>query len=134
MEVNHFAEIEAEDVPEAARPEDGDLHLQLEPLMEVREKEDLSLRQFYRGCYLLDAACEEEIDPDKILSDGDPIHLPEVTPLPVSRDFFRLMVINHGDYNDIAEWPHYHVQAVLGVLVNHFIRASRGSSTVQKAI
>jgi hypothetical protein len=91
--------------------------LTLDPPLELIDGDDLTLRQMELGCYWMN------IDPDRVLQ-GKEVDLPHRPPLKHAERFLDLMLDNAGEY-EIATMPAWQVDAMLGVVVDHFIRASR---------
>jgi hypothetical protein len=98
--------------------EDGEKTLSLDPPLELIDRDELTLREMSMGCYIMG------IDPDKVLH-GEEVELPHRPRLENARRMMRLCVHNHQEY-EIGTMPAYQVDAILGVVVNHFINASRG--------
>ena len=97
--------------------EDGDeRRLQLETDLQVIQPEDITLDIMTRGCALLG------IDADDVWAQRD-IELPERPSLPRAQAFFSLVVENSDEF-DLAEMQWSRAQALLAVVVDHFINAS----------
>ena len=105
--------------------EGGETELELEPPLELVDKEDISLRDVSRLCQLLNKGSGQEVDVDHILQ-GRPVTFPEQVGLRQAHEFMDLMLENAEDY-DIEAMPAYQVQSLLGVMTDHFISASRGN-------
>ena len=105
--------------------EGGETELELEPPLELVDKEDISLRDVSRLCQLLNKGSGQEVDVDHILQ-GRPVKFPEQVGLRQAHEFMDLMLKNAEDY-DIEAMPAYQVQSLLGVMTDHFISASRGN-------
>ena len=105
--------------------EGGGKELELDPPLELVDKENISLRDVSRLCQLLNKSSEQEVDVDHILQ-GKPVRFPEQVGLRQAHEFMDLMLENAQAY-DIEAMPAYQVQALLGVMTDHFISASRGN-------